>query len=235
MPGVQIPHCAAPCSWNARCSRLRPPFPASPSTVVTERPRTWPIGTRQEQTCSPSSSTVQAPQSPASQPTLVPVRSQMLAEHAREPGGGRRVDLDRPPVDVKTVRSGHAPAGRERIRSGPRARSSSRAFGAGRRIRRLAFRVFGTGWLTRRPASRVFGAARRIWSLALCFFGSARCIKPPASRLFGAGQRIQRPAHPGPARRCRRYEAEARTSSMGERDVKSSSRTMSGASAAGTP
>ena len=44
------------------------------STVSTVRPAIWPIATRHAQTCRPSSRTVQAPQSPASQPTLVPVR-----------------------------------------------------------------------------------------------------------------------------------------------------------------
>ena len=39
----------------------------------TAGPAAEPTGTRQAQTGSPSSSTVQAPQSPASQPTLVPV------------------------------------------------------------------------------------------------------------------------------------------------------------------
>ena len=47
---------------------------ARPSTVVTARPAAWASGTRQAQAWAPSSSTVQAPQSPASQPTLVPVR-----------------------------------------------------------------------------------------------------------------------------------------------------------------
>ena len=51
--------------------RCRRPGPR-PSRSV--RPATWPMATRQAQTWRPSSSTVQAPQSPASQPTLVPVR-----------------------------------------------------------------------------------------------------------------------------------------------------------------
>ena len=37
MPGVQMPHCAAPWRWNAACSASRPSV-ASPSTVVTRRP-----------------------------------------------------------------------------------------------------------------------------------------------------------------------------------------------------
>ncbi len=47
------------------------------------------MATRQAQVCRPSSSTVQAPQSPASQPTLVPVRprSSRNADASRVTGG----------------------------------------------------------------------------------------------------------------------------------------------------
>ncbi len=45
-----------------------------PSIVSIERPSVCPTAVRQAQTGSPSISTVQAPQSPASQPTLTPVR-----------------------------------------------------------------------------------------------------------------------------------------------------------------
>ena len=45
-----------------------------PSTVVTTLPSSRPTGTIQAHTARPSSKTVQAPQSPASQPTFVPVR-----------------------------------------------------------------------------------------------------------------------------------------------------------------
>jgi hypothetical protein len=74
IPGVQMPHCAAPCRRNAASSRAWPARAPSPSTVVTSRPATRATGVRQAQTGSPPTSTVQAPQSPASQPTLVPVR-----------------------------------------------------------------------------------------------------------------------------------------------------------------
>jgi len=73
IPGVHAPHCAAPWVRNA-CCNLEPTFvSASPSTVVTSHPSACPVATRHAQTGSPSSSTVQAPQSPASHPTLVPV------------------------------------------------------------------------------------------------------------------------------------------------------------------
>src|SRR5690348_343017 len=75
IPGVQAPHCAAPWTRKEVCKRLcMGDRLARPSTVVTSHPATWPAATRQAHTGSPSSSTVQAPQSPASQPTFVPVR-----------------------------------------------------------------------------------------------------------------------------------------------------------------
>src|SRR5689334_24707326 len=62
------------------------PFPyttlfRSPSTVVILDPSAWNANSRQERTDSPSSRTVQAPQTPCSQPTWVPVRSE---EHTSE-------------------------------------------------------------------------------------------------------------------------------------------------------
>src|SRR5690606_35820992 len=71
-PGVHAPHCAAPCSRKAACSTDRRPL-ARPSTVLTVLPATLAAGIRQAPTGAPSTRTVQAPQSPASQPILVPV------------------------------------------------------------------------------------------------------------------------------------------------------------------
>ena len=67
------------------CRRRRP----GPRRSRPCGPRPGPSATRQAQTCSPSSSTVQAPQSPASQPTLVPVRprSSRSAAARRVTGG----------------------------------------------------------------------------------------------------------------------------------------------------
>ena len=75
IPGVQAPHWAAPCRRNDCCSLpCSGARPANPSTVVISHPATCPVATRQEHTGSPSIKTVQAPQSPASHPTFVPVR-----------------------------------------------------------------------------------------------------------------------------------------------------------------
>src|SRR3954465_6890732 len=73
MPGVQMPHCAPPCSTKARCNGCRP---ASPSIVVTRVPPTCITGTRHEFTGTPSTSTVQAPHSPSPQPSFVPGNAQ---------------------------------------------------------------------------------------------------------------------------------------------------------------
>ncbi len=54
--------------------RTEPPSGArQPSIVVTSPPSTVTAKSRHERTASPSSSTVQAPQTPCSQPTWVPV------------------------------------------------------------------------------------------------------------------------------------------------------------------
>jgi len=71
MPGVQMPHWAAP--WARKAARSLSTSGWAASMVVTARPSACAVETRQAQACSPSISTVQAPQSPASQPILVPV------------------------------------------------------------------------------------------------------------------------------------------------------------------
>ncbi len=72
MPAVQKPHWNACASRKACCTGCSSPSCASPSMVVTSRPAARNAGIRQECTGVPSSQTVQAPQSPASQPFLTP-------------------------------------------------------------------------------------------------------------------------------------------------------------------
>ena len=72
MPAVQKPHWKAWASRNACCIGCSSPSWASPSIVVTSRPAARKAGMRQLWTGVPSSQTVQAPQSPASQPFLTP-------------------------------------------------------------------------------------------------------------------------------------------------------------------
>ena len=66
----------------------------SPSTVSTRQPSACTANIRQERTLSPSTSTVQAPQTPCSQPTWVPVRPSVVAQEI----GEQQARLDRAPV-----------------------------------------------------------------------------------------------------------------------------------------
>ena len=76
-----MPHCAPPSSTKARCSGWSPPSALDGHAPRARAPAR--AGTRHEQTGSPSSSTVQAPHSPSPQPSLVPVRPQVLAQRRR--------------------------------------------------------------------------------------------------------------------------------------------------------
>src|SRR3989442_13771879 len=94
MPVVHIPHWAAARRREDPCRRPnKGGGRESPSTVVTSCPSTCAIATRQAQTGSPSTKTVQAPQSPASQPTLVPVSPRLLRSplDSRSTGGTETV------------------------------------------------------------------------------------------------------------------------------------------------
>ena len=70
-----------------------PSGPASPSTVVSERPSACTASIRHARTGSPSSCTVQAPHTPCSQPTWVPVRPGLVAHEVRQQRA--RLDLAR--------------------------------------------------------------------------------------------------------------------------------------------
>ena len=72
-PGVQKPHCSAWCLRKDFCSGVRSSSFDRPSTVTTFAPSACTASIRQERTASPLTSTVQAPHTPCSQPTWVPV------------------------------------------------------------------------------------------------------------------------------------------------------------------
>ena len=122
IPGVQMPHCAAPWATKARCSGdERAVGAARPSTVSTSRPAHWPTATMHAQTCSPSSSTVQAPQSPAWQPILVPVRpSSSRSASDRRRAGSPASSRGAPLTPTRTM---WTPAGRARSCRGKAARA----------------------------------------------------------------------------------------------------------------
>ena len=115
MPGVQNPHWLASASTIARWRGWSRPFAASPSTVRSALPASWGTVIRQLLTASwrsppPSGmprTTVQAPQSPSAQPSLVPVRRfSVLSQSSTVVAGGTsrisqgsplsRIRIDRP-------------------------------------------------------------------------------------------------------------------------------------------
>src|SRR5262249_47499237 len=67
-------HCSPCSSCNACCSGLSCPPCATASIVVTSCPCICTVKIRQERAGLPSTHTVQAPQTPCSQPICVPVR-----------------------------------------------------------------------------------------------------------------------------------------------------------------
>ena len=100
IPGVQMPHCAPPCSTNAFCSAFPVRVLAAPSIVITRRPSACAAGTMQESTATPSISTVHAPHSPSPQPSLVPVRPQSSRNTSRSRFIGCAVTLRERPLTV---------------------------------------------------------------------------------------------------------------------------------------
>src|SRR6516165_9907662 len=81
IPGVQKPHCEPWPVASAVCTGCNLPSCARSSTVMSSPPSSWPSVTMQAFTgsyfsrpsCSRAMTTVQAPQSPSAQPSLVPV------------------------------------------------------------------------------------------------------------------------------------------------------------------
>ncbi len=102
IPGVQIPHCAPPHRTNAAWTGASSPSAQAPRPSRRLAHRPGPTATRQEQTASPSSRTVQAPQSPASQPTFVPVSPRSSRRAPRSAGGSAaRSTVTDPAVDAE--------------------------------------------------------------------------------------------------------------------------------------
>ena len=177
MPGVQMPHCAAP--WRGRTpagARRRGCAAAGPRRSTTARARRpAPAGTRQAQTGAPSSSTVQAPQSPASQPTLVPVRpscraggldSRVAGEAAIRLGAPLRVNATMLPACACHGDS-NSRAGRPRSRCHPWAASRARrdAASARRRYDRRRWRAHRR-WARGREMVRRSASRRSVWHRA---------------------------------------------------------------------
>ena len=138
MPGVQMPHCAAPCARNARLQR-RDGVPSAGQPFDRRRPAAVALAERRRGRRRPArrrGSTVQAPQSPASQPTLVPVRPRSSRSTSASRASGRRQTAHVVAVDAEGRRAGRA-LGRHATHA-PRARgarASARRRGGTRRCR----------------------------------------------------------------------------------------------------
>src|SRR6516165_9473461 len=102
-PGVQKPHCNAACSRNFCCTGCNFSPSAMPSTVVILRPSASAPSIRHEQTMWPSTMTVQAPQSPELQPSLLPVRlSSSRSTSSNVCCGSQRNSMGSPLMIVET-------------------------------------------------------------------------------------------------------------------------------------
>src|SRR6516225_2807216 len=102
-PGVQKPHCSAACSRNFCCTGCSLSPWAMPSIVWILRPSASAPSIRHEQTILPSTMTVQAPQSPELQPSLLPVRlSSSRNTSSRVCCGSQRNSMGSPLMIVDT-------------------------------------------------------------------------------------------------------------------------------------
>ena len=115
-PGVQKPHCTAPASTNASCTRCRRSPSASPSTVVTSWPSACAASTRQAQTSVPSSSTEHEPHSPCSHAFFEPGIAELLAQREEQRLALPAVGLGLDAVDAQRDPHAERPA-RARARS----------------------------------------------------------------------------------------------------------------------
>ena len=144
-PAVQKPHCSAWWRRNASCSTdSRPGSGARPSTVRIVAPSACTASVRQARAGAPSISTVQAPQTPCSQPTCVPVSAELVAQEVGEQHARLGLALDRAAVERRSGRGGarrRSGAASTRLldglrgRAGAPARGDSRRWRAGRRAR----------------------------------------------------------------------------------------------------
>ena len=186
MPGVQKPHWSAWWRLNASCSGESIASPASDSTVSTVEPSAWTASRQQPRTETPSSRTVQAPQTPCSQPTCVPVRPRRCAEEV----GQEQARLDLLDDDLAVDRDRDL---RHAARS--QARSSARSTSVPVRWRRYAAEAWiEPGGSTAVAASRPASSRRRL---------RHRDSRRPRARPRPARSAGRSPRRPTPARRGR--------------------------------
>ena len=170
-PGMQKPHCTAPCRGTPAGGGASAPVAApGPRPSSPRAPSASTARTRQESTMRPSSRTVQAPHSPTRQHSLVPVSSRSSRSTSSRVWCGGHLERPAAPVDgqldgqaVASCRRALAPAAPWRSQRPPaRTRSiASRYSGLGAHgARRRAGRREERSRIAARSASDAAGSAR---------------------------------------------------------------------------
>ena len=178
---MQKPHWSAWCSRNAACSGVSSPSPARPSTVSTLAPSTCAASSRHERTAAPSSRTVQAPQTPCSQPTCVPRSPSRWRRKSESSSRGSTCSRQSRPLTSTETRDHGASSALRQAR--PTARST--------RTRVSCFRYAAEAW--RFPGGSTAAAATSPASRAASA-STARPVSPTSTDERAIGDRADR--HP---------------------------------------
>ncbi len=138
MPGVQYPHCSALRSRKAACRSAISPLSDRPSMVSTDVPCVCTASIRQARTISSFTRTVQAPQTPCSQPTCVPVRCRCSRRKSARLSRGKTCASTRSPLTSSETGYGSRHAALPLQRSGrPSSVDMQRANNTFARCRRM--------------------------------------------------------------------------------------------------
>src|ERR1700690_1870870 len=151
----------------------------TPSMVVISEPAACAANIRQERTATPSNSTVQAPQTPCSQPAWAPLRSSRSRRQSSKVVRGSTSISCTVPLTLSSMRMGSSPLRiAKRIRDGARGQHGGDAAAIGRRGVQVVERVDIAERLLSRGADR-FRVERAAGQLPL---GALQ-----ANRMIGSG------------------------------------------------
>src|SRR6476660_680214 len=105
MAGVQYPHCMPCVSQKASCNGDNSPGPGvTPSIVVIGVPSACGANIRHARTATPSNRTVQAPQTPCSQPTCAPLRPRCSRRQSSNVVRGSTSSVCSAPLTMRLIR-----------------------------------------------------------------------------------------------------------------------------------
>src|SRR5215813_2001378 len=105
MAGVQYPHCKPCVSQKASCNGDNSPGPGvTPSIVVIGVPSACGANIRHARTATPSNRTVQAPQTPCSQPACAPLRPRCSRRQSSSVVRGSTSSACSVPLTVRLIR-----------------------------------------------------------------------------------------------------------------------------------